>query len=165
MASLKELHAQDPETWSPQKLSDTYGISYEAVKRVLRSNYQGSAAGGLSGTPASYTLAAKNRSKNKSASMDVDGSAAPPSPDAADTATAPGKWATGATGSTGGTDRDTQQAYMAKWDKAKVNGRQASSVSRIQRAYDIKRLVEGTQDSRPAVSPRRQQSFSRREND
>jgi hypothetical protein len=39
MGGMRELHAQDPETWTAGALAQKFGISYEAVKRILRSNW------------------------------------------------------------------------------------------------------------------------------
>lgn len=40
MAGLRALHANDPETFDRHALSQRYGISYDAVTRILRSGYQ-----------------------------------------------------------------------------------------------------------------------------
>jgi hypothetical protein len=40
MAGLRALHANDPETFNKDALSQRYGISYDAVNRILRSNFQ-----------------------------------------------------------------------------------------------------------------------------
>lgn len=40
MAGLRALHANDPKTFSKDALSERFGISYEAVSRILRSKYQ-----------------------------------------------------------------------------------------------------------------------------
>ena len=40
MAGLRALHANDPATFDKDALSQRYGISYDAVSRILRSNYQ-----------------------------------------------------------------------------------------------------------------------------
>ncbi|BEJ15191.1 hypothetical protein CspHIS471_0409580 [Cutaneotrichosporon sp. HIS471] len=39
MSGMRELHAQDPATWTPQALGPKFGISYEAAKRILRSTW------------------------------------------------------------------------------------------------------------------------------
>ncbi|KLT42500.1 hypothetical protein CC85DRAFT_260127 [Cutaneotrichosporon oleaginosum] len=39
MGGMRELHAQDPAMWTPQALGQRFGISYEAVKRILRSKW------------------------------------------------------------------------------------------------------------------------------
>ncbi len=39
MGGMRELHAQDPETWTAGALAQKFGISFEAVKRILRSNW------------------------------------------------------------------------------------------------------------------------------
>ncbi|GMK56785.1 hypothetical protein CspeluHIS016_0306250 [Cutaneotrichosporon spelunceum] len=44
MSGMRELHAQDPETWTPQALGTRFGISYEAAKRILRSTWSPTAA-------------------------------------------------------------------------------------------------------------------------
>lgn len=43
MAGLKTLHEHDPKTFTKETLSKRFGISYEAVSRILRSNYQSKA--------------------------------------------------------------------------------------------------------------------------
>lgn len=40
MAGLRELHTQDPAMWTRDKLSHQFGISYEAVTRILRSKFR-----------------------------------------------------------------------------------------------------------------------------
>jgi hypothetical protein len=40
MAGLRALHTNDPETFNREALSQRYGISYDAVTRILRSDYQ-----------------------------------------------------------------------------------------------------------------------------
>jgi hypothetical protein len=40
MAGLRALHANDPETFDRHALSQRYGISYDAVTRILRSGFQ-----------------------------------------------------------------------------------------------------------------------------
>jgi len=40
MAGLRALHTNDPETFDRAALSQRYGISYDAVTRILRSDYQ-----------------------------------------------------------------------------------------------------------------------------
>jgi len=40
MAGLRALHTNDPETFTREALSQRYGISYDAVTRILRSGYQ-----------------------------------------------------------------------------------------------------------------------------
>jgi hypothetical protein len=40
MAGLRSLHAHDPKTFSKETLSQRYGISYDAVNRIIRSRYQ-----------------------------------------------------------------------------------------------------------------------------
>ena len=40
MAGLRALHTNDPETFNREALSQRYGISYDAVTRILRSGYQ-----------------------------------------------------------------------------------------------------------------------------
>lgn len=40
MAGLKQLHAEDPAKFSVDVLSEKFGISHEAVKRVLRSRFR-----------------------------------------------------------------------------------------------------------------------------
>ncbi|BEI84251.1 hypothetical protein CcaverHIS002_0408550 [Cutaneotrichosporon cavernicola] len=39
MSGMRELHAQDPATWTAQALGPKFGISYEAAKRILRSTW------------------------------------------------------------------------------------------------------------------------------
>lgn len=46
MAGLRSLHAHDPVTFSKETLSQRYGISYDAVKRIIRSRYQDKKGGG-----------------------------------------------------------------------------------------------------------------------
>lgn len=54
MAGLRALHANDPKTFDRNALSERFGISYEAVNRILRSKYQdhkgGTASEKLQGT-------------------------------------------------------------------------------------------------------------------
>ena len=45
MAGLRALHANDPKTFDKDALSQRFGISYEAVNRILRSKYQDRRAG------------------------------------------------------------------------------------------------------------------------
>lgn len=45
MAGLRVLHANDPKTFDKDALSERFGISYEAVSRILKSNYQDRKAG------------------------------------------------------------------------------------------------------------------------
>ena len=40
MAGLRALHANDPAKFDRDALSERYGISYDAVTRILRSQYQ-----------------------------------------------------------------------------------------------------------------------------
>jgi hypothetical protein len=40
MAGLRALHTNDPETFNREALSQRYGISYDAVTRILRSDFQ-----------------------------------------------------------------------------------------------------------------------------
>jgi hypothetical protein len=40
MAGLRALHTNDPETFNREALSQRYGISYDAVTRILRSGFQ-----------------------------------------------------------------------------------------------------------------------------
>ena len=40
MAGLKALHRNDPPTWTVGALSHKFGISWEAVRRILKSNWQ-----------------------------------------------------------------------------------------------------------------------------
>ncbi len=40
MAGIKALHAEDPVAHSPEHLSRQFGISYEAVKRILKSKFR-----------------------------------------------------------------------------------------------------------------------------
>ena len=40
MAGLRALHTNDPETFNREALALRYGISYDAVTRILRSDYQ-----------------------------------------------------------------------------------------------------------------------------
>lgn len=47
MAGLRALHANDPKTFSKDALSERFGISYEAVNRILRSKYQDKKGGGV----------------------------------------------------------------------------------------------------------------------
>jgi hypothetical protein len=39
MAGLRALHAADPKTFTREVLSERFGISYEAVTRILRSKF------------------------------------------------------------------------------------------------------------------------------
>lgn len=45
MAGLRALHANDPKTFDKDALSQRFGISYEAVARILRSKYQDNKSG------------------------------------------------------------------------------------------------------------------------
>ena len=47
MAGLRALHANDPKTFDKDALSQRFGISYEAVTRILRSKYQDRQAGAM----------------------------------------------------------------------------------------------------------------------
>jgi len=49
MAGLRSLHIHDPETYTKQALSERFGISYEAVSRILRSKFQDRQAAGRGG--------------------------------------------------------------------------------------------------------------------
>lgn len=40
MAAVRELHAQDPRQWTREALSKQYGVSYEAISRILRSKWR-----------------------------------------------------------------------------------------------------------------------------
>lgn len=40
MAGLRALHAQDPRAFNIPVLSEKFGISFEAVKRILRSKFR-----------------------------------------------------------------------------------------------------------------------------
>jgi hypothetical protein len=46
MAGLRSLHSHDPKTFDKATLSQRFGISYDAVSRILRSNYQDKKGGG-----------------------------------------------------------------------------------------------------------------------
>lgn len=50
MAGVRELHAQDPERWTRDALSEKFGISYEAIVRILRSNWQAKRDEGIAST-------------------------------------------------------------------------------------------------------------------
>lgn len=50
MDGIRELHAQDPEKWTKDALSERFGISYEAVGRILRSNYRRDTTSAKAGT-------------------------------------------------------------------------------------------------------------------
>ncbi|WVO20708.1 uncharacterized protein IAS62_002007 [Cryptococcus decagattii] len=49
MAGLRALHTLDPERFSRAFLSRKFGISYEAVNRILRSKFRGEKVGGVEG--------------------------------------------------------------------------------------------------------------------
>ncbi|KAK4684120.1 hypothetical protein P7C73_g6082, partial [Tremellales sp. Uapishka_1] len=55
MAGLKALHAQDPETFTRGVLSERFGISEEAVRRILRSKFRGEAGSEDAGAGAEST--------------------------------------------------------------------------------------------------------------
>lgn len=38
MAGIRELHAQDPETFTREMLAEKFGVSWEAINRILKSN-------------------------------------------------------------------------------------------------------------------------------
>ncbi|EJT50624.1 hypothetical protein A1Q1_08176 [Trichosporon asahii var. asahii CBS 2479] len=40
MSAIRELHRQDPEQWSKPALSKQFGVSYEAIGRILKSNWR-----------------------------------------------------------------------------------------------------------------------------
>lgn len=40
MAGLRALHKGDPKAFNPKVLSEKFGISYEAVQRILKSKWQ-----------------------------------------------------------------------------------------------------------------------------
>lgn len=44
MAGVRELHAQDPEKWTREALSQQFGVSYEAINRILKSKWRDSVA-------------------------------------------------------------------------------------------------------------------------
>lgn len=46
MAGLRSLHSHDPKTFDKATLSQRFGVSYDAVSRILRSNYQDKKGGG-----------------------------------------------------------------------------------------------------------------------
>ncbi|KIS00632.1 hypothetical protein L804_02051 [Cryptococcus deuterogattii 2001/935-1] len=49
MAGLRALHTLDPERFSRAFLSRKFGISHEAVNRILRSKFRGEKVGGIEG--------------------------------------------------------------------------------------------------------------------
>lgn len=40
MSAIKELHRQDPQQWTKAALSRQFGVSYEAIARILKSNWR-----------------------------------------------------------------------------------------------------------------------------
>lgn len=40
MAAVRELARQDPELWTKEALSQQFGVSYEAIGRILRSKFR-----------------------------------------------------------------------------------------------------------------------------
>jgi hypothetical protein len=45
MAGIRSLHERDPTTYTPQYLSLQFGVSYEAIKRILKSKFRDKQAG------------------------------------------------------------------------------------------------------------------------
>jgi hypothetical protein len=40
MAGIRALHQRDPTTYTPQHLSLQFGVSFEAIKRILKSKFR-----------------------------------------------------------------------------------------------------------------------------
>lgn len=40
MSAVRELHRQDPEQWTKFALSKQFGVSYEAIGRILKSSWR-----------------------------------------------------------------------------------------------------------------------------
>lgn len=48
MSAIRELHRQDPDQWSKPALSKQFGVSYEAIGRILKSSWREREAARLS---------------------------------------------------------------------------------------------------------------------
>jgi hypothetical protein len=147
MAGLKELHVQDPETWPAERLSETFGVSYEAVKRVLRSNYRRESDVPANLMPASAAAARKPKKPDGAHGL---GPAFPPPPGTSkwDKSVQPSASASASASTQASTWAPAAVPNTAKWDKANFTGpvgrrfALASPAERVQRTYALKRQVE-----------------------
>jgi hypothetical protein len=142
------MHIQDPEYWTPERLSKTYGISYEAVKRVLRSSYRsteiedGKDSVVEADGPAPASLA-RERTQRAAARMARDA-------DSGSDSDIQSKWSNSPSTSNSYSQGKSysRDDKAAKWGDAP--GNRTSPVAAIRRAYGLKRQIEAETSARVA---------------
>ncbi|RSH89512.1 Required for respiratory growth protein 9 mitochondrial [Saitozyma podzolica] len=124
MAGLRALHSADPVTFSRQVLSRRFGISYEAVSRILRSRF------------AETTLESGSPDQAQAQRQHHQYAARP----SAVVATGPG--AMSARGAGAGAEEDAQPSLKGtKWDMTPQSGEGISPAPAIQRAFRMRRTA------------------------
>jgi hypothetical protein len=124
MAGLRALHSADPVTFSRQVLSRRFGISYEAVSRILRSRF------------AETTLESGSPDQAQAQRQHQQHAARP----SAVVATGPG--AMSARGAGAGAEEDAQPSLKGtKWDMTPQSGEGISPAPAIQRAFRMRRTA------------------------
>lgn len=61
MSAIRELHRQDPGQWDRAALSKQFGVSYEAITRILKSNWREKEAARAAPASARQGLAAPGK--------------------------------------------------------------------------------------------------------
>jgi hypothetical protein len=92
MNGLRHLHFSDPATYTKSNLAEKFGISYEAVSRILKSRFDAagvkadqvvraaSASAGTAGTAGSSVSAGKRRDRGEMGYVDEAGTKQGPGP-------------------------------------------------------------------------------------